>query len=160
MPYRLIARSADIGFVTPRDAAHAAEIVAQIRAGQASTGQASTGQAVHVFGDLVVFLDETKAAAVARRERLDERAGTEYRSDAHIFTGTAIGLADLLQEWQAAGLSGFRLRPAALPHDLTQITDRLVPELRRRCLFRARYEADTLRGLLGLARPANRYAAA
>ena len=160
VPYRLIARSADIGFVTPRDAAHAAEIVAQIRAGQASTGQASTGQAVHVFGDLVVFLDETKAAAVARRERLDERAGTEYRSDAHIFTGTAIGLADLLQEWQAAGLSGFRLRPAALPHDLTQITDRLVPELRRRCLFRARYEADTLRGLLGLARPANRYAAA
>jgi alkanesulfonate monooxygenase SsuD/methylene tetrahydromethanopterin reductase-like flavin-dependent oxidoreductase (luciferase family) len=110
VPYRLIARSADIGFVTPRDTVHAAEIVAQIRAGQASTGQASTGQAVHVFGDLVVFLDETKAAAVARRERLDERAGTEYRSDAHIFTGTAIGLADLLQEWQAAGLSGFRLR--------------------------------------------------
>ena len=115
---------------------------------------------MHVFGDLVVFLDETKAAAVARRQRLDERAGTEYHSDAHIFTGTAIGLADLLQEWQAAGLSGFRLRPAALPHDLTQLTDRLVPELRRRCLFRARYEADTLRGLLGLGRPANRYAAA
>ena len=159
----VIARSADIGFVTPRDAAHAAEIVAQIRAEQAPAGrpeQASTGQTVHVFGDLVVFLDETKAAAVARRERLDERAGTEYRSDARIFTGTAIGLADLLQEWQAAGLSGFRLRPAALPHDLTQITDRLVPELRRRCLFRARYEADTLRGLLGLGRPASRYAAA
>src|SRR5882672_8082132 len=44
VPYRLIARSADIGFVTPRDAAHAAEIVAQIRAEQVSTGQASTGQ--------------------------------------------------------------------------------------------------------------------
>ena len=163
MPYQLIARSADVGFVTPRDAGHAAEIVAEIRAEQASAGrpeQASTGQTVHVFGDLVVFLDETKAAAVARRQRLDERAGAEYHSDAHIFTGTAIGLADLLQEWQAAGLSGFRLRPAALPHDLTQLTDRLVPELRRRCLFRARYEADTLRGLLGLGRPANRYAAA
>ncbi len=190
VPYRLIARSADVGFVTPRDAAHAAEIVAQIRAGQASTGQASTGQAstgqastgqastgqastgqastgqaspgptVHVFGDLVVFLDETRDAAVARKHRLDERAGVEYRSDARIFTGTAIGLADLLQEWQAAGLTGFRLRPATLPHDLTQITDRLVPELRRRCLYRVRYEAETLRGLLGLARPANRYAAA
>ena len=66
---------------------------------------------MHVFGDLVVFLDETKAAAVARQQRLDERAGTEYHSDARIFTGTAIGLADLLQEWQAAGLSGFA--PAA-----------------------------------------------
>jgi alkanesulfonate monooxygenase SsuD/methylene tetrahydromethanopterin reductase-like flavin-dependent oxidoreductase (luciferase family) len=155
VPYRLIARSADVGFVTPRDAAHAAEIVAQIRA-----AQANTGQPVHVFGDLVIFLDETKAAAVARRQRLDERAGAEYHSDARIFTGTAIGLADVLEEWQAAGLSGFRLRPAALPHDLIQITDRLVPELRRRCLFRVRYEADTLRGRLGLGRPANRYAVA
>ena len=155
VPYRLIARSADVGFVTPRDAAHAAEIVAQIRA-----AQASPGQTVHVFGDLVVFLDETRDAAIARKQRLDERAGAEYRSDARIFTGTAIGLADLLQEWQAAGLTGFRLRPATLPHDLTQITDRLVPELRRRCLYRVRYEAETLRGLLGLGRPANRYAAA
>src|SRR5712671_4987434 len=45
VPYRLIARSADIGFVTPRDAAHAAEIVAQIRAEQAGTAQAGTAQA-------------------------------------------------------------------------------------------------------------------
>ena len=81
-------------------------------------------------------------------------------NDARIFAGTAIGLADVLEEWQAAGLSGFRLRPAALPHDLIQITDRLVPELRRRCLFRVRYEADTLRERLGLGRPANRYAVA
>jgi alkanesulfonate monooxygenase SsuD/methylene tetrahydromethanopterin reductase-like flavin-dependent oxidoreductase (luciferase family) len=163
VPYRLIARSADVGFVTPRDAAHAAGIVARIRAEQASAGRPEpdgTGQTVHVFGDLVVFLDESKAAAEARRQRLDELAGTEYHSDARIFAGTAVGLADLLQEWQEAGLSGYRLRPAALPHDLAQITERLVPELRRRCLFRARYEAGTLRGLLGLQRPANRYAAA
>jgi len=158
VPYRLIARSADVGFVTPRDAAHAAEILAEIRSEQASAGRQD--ETVHVFGDLVVFLDETRDAAAARRQRLDERAGTEYRSDARIFAGTAVGLADLLQEWHDAGLSGFRLRPAALPHDLTQITERLVPELRRRCLFRARYEAGTLRGLLGLDRPANRYAAA
>jgi alkanesulfonate monooxygenase SsuD/methylene tetrahydromethanopterin reductase-like flavin-dependent oxidoreductase (luciferase family) len=158
VPYGLIARSADVGFVTPRDATHAAAIVAEIRAAQAGAGRAA--QTVHIFGDLVVFLDESRDAAVARKQRLDELAGAEYRSDARIFTGTAVGLADLLQEWQAAGLSGFRLRPAALPHDLAQITDRLVPELRRRCLFRARYEAGTLRGLLGLARPANRYAAA
>ena len=158
VPYRLIARSADVGFVTPRDAAHAAELVGRIRAEQAAAGR--DGETVHVFGDLVVFLDESKAAAAARKQRLDELAGAEYRSDALVFTGTAVGLADLLQEWQEAGLSGFRLRPAALPHDLTQITERLVPELRRRCLFRARYEASTLRGLLGLGRPANRYATA
>jgi alkanesulfonate monooxygenase SsuD/methylene tetrahydromethanopterin reductase-like flavin-dependent oxidoreductase (luciferase family) len=158
VPYRLIARSADVGFVTPRDAAHAAELVARIRAEQASAGRGD--ETVHVFGDLVVFLDESKATAAARKQRLDELAGAEYRSDALVFTGTAVGLADLLQEWHDAGLSGFRLRPAALPHDLTQITERLVPELRRRCLFRARYEAGTLRGRLGLGRPANRYATA
>jgi hypothetical protein len=33
-----------------------------------------------------------------------------------------------------------------------------VPELQRRGLFRTAYEATTLRGLLGLPRPANRYA--
>jgi alkanesulfonate monooxygenase SsuD/methylene tetrahydromethanopterin reductase-like flavin-dependent oxidoreductase (luciferase family) len=157
VPYQLIARSADVGFVTPRDAAHAAEIVAEIRAEQASAGRA--GEVVHVFGDLVVFLDDAQSTAVARKQRLDERAGAEYRSDALVYTGTAAGLADLLADWQAAGLSGFRLRPAALPHDLTYVCEHLVPELQRRGLFRAGYEAGTLRGLLGLGRPANRYAA-
>jgi len=157
VPYRLIARSADVGFVTPRDAADAAAIVAEIRAGQAAAGRA--GQVVHVFGDLVVFLDSTQADAAARKQRLDERVGTEFTSDALVYVGTAAGLADLLQDWQAAGLSGFRLRPGTLPHDLTQLTERLVPELQRRGLFRSRYEAGTLRGLLGLERPANRYAA-
>ena len=156
--YRLIARSADVGFVTPRDAADAAGIVAEIRAEQASAGRAD--QTLHVFGDLVVFLDETQTAAVTRKQRLDELAGGKYRSDALIYAGTAAGLADLLQDGQAAGLSGYRLRPGALPHDLTQLTERLVPELQRRGLFRTGYEAGTLRGLLGLTRPANRYAAA
>jgi alkanesulfonate monooxygenase SsuD/methylene tetrahydromethanopterin reductase-like flavin-dependent oxidoreductase (luciferase family) len=158
VPYQLIARSADVGFVTPRDAAHAAAIVAEIRAGQDRAARA--GETVHVFGDVVVFLDDTETAAVARKRRLDDRAGTGYSSDAHLYVGTAEGLADLLQDWQAAGLSGFRLRPATVPHDLTQITGRLVPELQGRGLFRTSYEAGTLRGLLGLGRPASRYAAA
>jgi len=177
VPYRLIARSADVGFVTPRDRASAAAIVAEIRAEQALAGRAD--EALHVFGDLVVFLDDRAGAAQARRERLDEWArgtdssaadcgaadsGAAYSSDAHIFAGTATELADLLLDWREAGLAGFRLRPAALPRDLTQITDALVPELQRRGAFRTAYPATdgpgTLRGLLGLPRPANRYAAA
>jgi hypothetical protein len=58
------------------------------------------------------------------------------------------------------GYQDFGCGPAALPHDLIQITEGLVPELRRRGLFRTAYQAETLRGLLGLARPANRYAVA
>ncbi|MFC7642699.1 hypothetical protein ACFQX6_18455 [Streptosporangium lutulentum] len=45
-----------------------------------------------------------------------------------------------------------------LPTDLGAITRRLVPELQRRGAFRSGYEAATLRGHLGLPRPAGRYA--
>ncbi|MEU6049198.1 LLM class flavin-dependent oxidoreductase [Streptomyces xanthochromogenes] len=157
VPYRLVARAADIGYVTPHDSDQARAIVAEIRAEQALAGRAD--ETVHIFGDLVVFLDDDPAEAEARRERLDALAGEAYTSDARIFTGTPSQLADLLQEFQAAGLSGFRLRPAVVGHDLPAITRGLVPELQRRGVFRSAYEADTLRGLLGLARPANRYAA-
>ena len=156
--YQLIASSTDVGFVTPHDATQAADIAVEIGALQRAVGRSE--DSVHIFGDLVVFLDGEPKAAQTRRRRLDDLAGTEYRSDAEIFAGSPAGLADLLQEWHATGLSGFRLRPATLPHDLIQITEGLVPELRRRGLFRTGYEAATLRGLLGLPRPANRYAIA
>jgi hypothetical protein len=50
------------------------------------------------------------------------------------------------------------LRPATLPHDLTQIVDELVPELQRRGLFHEQYSTRTLRDALALPRPVNRYA--
>jgi alkanesulfonate monooxygenase SsuD/methylene tetrahydromethanopterin reductase-like flavin-dependent oxidoreductase (luciferase family) len=157
IPYRLAARSADVVYVTPFDREQAGAIVAEVRDEQEKAGRGA--ETLHVFGDVVVFLDETGQAAVDRKARLDDRFGEEYTSDASIFTGTPAGLADLLLDWHGAGLSGFRLRPGALPHDLTAITRGLVPELRSRGAFRTEYEASTLRGLLGLARPANRYAA-
>jgi alkanesulfonate monooxygenase SsuD/methylene tetrahydromethanopterin reductase-like flavin-dependent oxidoreductase (luciferase family) len=152
--FRLVGRSADLGFVTPHG--DAAALVATIRAEQEAAGRG--GETVHVFGDVVVFLDGSGAAAAERKERLDGLLGQEYRSDAPVFVGTPAELADLALEWRAAGLTGLRLRPGALPHDLSQITRGLVPELQRRGAFRAGYEAGTLRGLLGLPRPANRYA--
>ncbi|MFE0797372.1 LLM class flavin-dependent oxidoreductase [Streptomyces mutabilis] len=157
VPYRLVARQADVGYVTPHDIGQARAIVAEIRAEQEAAGRA--GQPLHVFADLVVFLDDDPGTAVARRERLDALAGESYTSDARVFTGTPAALADLLLEWRSAGLTGYRLRPAVLGHDLPAITRSLVPELQRRGAFRLAYETDTLRGLLGLVRPANRYAA-
>ncbi|MFI6347412.1 LLM class flavin-dependent oxidoreductase [Streptomyces sp. NPDC050560] len=156
-PYRLVGAAADVGFVTPADAAGARAIVAEIRAAQAAAGRAD--ETVHVFGDLLVLLDDTAARAAGRLARLDDRAGQQLTSDARLFAGTPADLAELLVEWRAAGLTGFRLRPAALPHDLERITRDLVPELRRRGVFRTAYPTGaTLRGLLGLPRPANRYA--
>ncbi|MGK2882840.1 MAG: LLM class flavin-dependent oxidoreductase [Mycobacterium sp.] len=153
--YRLIATSADVGFVTPHSTAEAAAAVSGIAA-----LRSGAAEPVRVFADLLVFLAHNADAAAECRRRLDDRYGAEYRSDAYVFVGTPAQLADLLQDWRAAGVDGFRLRPATLPHDLLQITTGLVPELQRRSAFREQYEATTLRGLLGLSRPANRYASA
>jgi alkanesulfonate monooxygenase SsuD/methylene tetrahydromethanopterin reductase-like flavin-dependent oxidoreductase (luciferase family) len=157
-----MARSADLGFVTPRDTADAAAILATIRDEQDAAGRAD--EPLHVLGDVVVFIDDTAAAAAERKERVDgwlgdNGSGNEFVSDAHVFVGTPAELADLAVEWRGAGLAGLRLRPGVLPHDLEQITRGLAPELARRGAFRTAYEADTLRGHFGLPRPANRYAA-
>ncbi|MER6939686.1 LLM class flavin-dependent oxidoreductase [Nocardioides sp. NPDC127514] len=155
-PFELVGNSADVGFVTPRTATDIASITAEIRAAQDAAGRG--GDTVHVFGDVVVLLDETEQAARERLARLDQTAGVTYSSDALVFAGTPEGLADLLATWHAAGLSGFRLRPAVLPDDLEQITRRLVPELQGRGLFHDAYDGATLRGALGLPRPISRYA--
>jgi alkanesulfonate monooxygenase SsuD/methylene tetrahydromethanopterin reductase-like flavin-dependent oxidoreductase (luciferase family) len=156
-PYRLIGESADVGFVTPRDAEHAREIVTEIRE-VSRPGDSGPASPVRIFADLVVFLGSTVEEAAERKARLDEHAGYVYTSDATVFTGTPAQLAGLLLEWERAGLSGFRLRPGVLPDDLEMITRELVPRLQRRDAFRTAYESGTLRGLLGLSRPASRYA--
>ncbi|MEK8170058.1 hypothetical protein NKH77_10755 [Streptomyces sp. M19] len=56
-----------------------------------------------MLADLNVFLADSEAEAVARRNRLDERAGREFDSDAATFTGTPAALADLLEEWSVDG---------------------------------------------------------
>ncbi|AFA74869.1 putative monooxygenase [Gordonia polyisoprenivorans VH2] len=160
--YDLIGRVADLGFITAPDATAAAATVAEIDAARVSAGRADP---VRVFDDLLVILGDTDAEATDRAARLDELAGAELHSDAPIFVGTVAGLADLIEELVPAAadpghaLAGVRLRPAVLPDDLLAITGHLVPELRRRGRFRTEYTADTLRGHLGLTRPANRYAA-
>ncbi|ALG09912.1 LLM class flavin-dependent oxidoreductase [Kibdelosporangium phytohabitans] len=154
VPYRLAARQADVVYVTPHDRTQVTRIIDEVRAHQRDAGR----EHLHIFADIEVFLGRTAQEAVDRKARLDDTAGAGHTSDALIFTGTPAELADLLLGWHAAGLSGFRLRPGAVPHDLTAITGGLVPRLRARGAFRREYEAGTLRGLLGFAKPANRYA--
>ncbi len=159
VPYRFAARGCDLVFITPFSAEHAARVKNEVRAAEVATGR--TAGPLAVYADLVVFLDDEPGAAAARKARLDALDGAEFAADCATFTGTARELADLLLGWRAAaGLDGYRLRPGALPRDLTAITRSLVPELRRRGAFRAGYAGRALRERLGLARPASRYAPA
>ncbi|WP_152048946.1 LLM class flavin-dependent oxidoreductase [Aureimonas psammosilenae] len=75
--------------------------------------------------------------------------------------GTPGQVADFMQEWFETGAAdGFILMCPTLPSSLEDFTRLVVPELRRRGLFRKDYEGETLRAHLGLSTPPNRYAAA
>ena len=65
-----------------------------------------------------------------------------------------------MEEWfRNDGCDGFNLMPPFLPGGLDDFVELVLPELRRRGLFRTEYEGRTLREHLGLARPPSRYAA-
>lgn len=71
--------------------------------------------------------------------------------------GSPADVADHIEELFAAGAAdGFTVSFPWLPTTLTAFTDLVVPELRRRGLFRTEYEGTTLHEHLGLARPASR----
>ena len=154
--FALAARGADLVFTTPLTTAEARDLVATVRGHEEA--ESRPGPPSRIFADVVVFLDEDAATARARKDRLDELNGRPYRSDAFVYAGTPAGLADLLLEWHSAGMTGFRLRPGALPHDLLAVTEGLVGVLQDRSAFRTRYEDATLRERLGLPRPTNMYA--
>ena len=96
--------------------------------------------------------------AAERKARLDGLDGAECAPTPRSSPAPRRSWRSCCSQWRRAGIEGFRLRPGALPYDLEAITRGLTAELRGRGVFRRSYEATTLRGLLGLPRPASRYA--
>jgi FMN-dependent oxidoreductase (nitrilotriacetate monooxygenase family) len=75
-----------------------------------------------------------------------------------VVKGTPQQIADHMEEWfRRDGCDGFNLMPPFLPGSLDDFIALVLPELRRRGLFRTEYEGRTLRDHLGLKRPASRY---
>ncbi|TWB31445.1 luciferase-like monooxygenase [Nitrospirillum viridazoti] len=73
------------------------------------------------------------------------------------FVGTPEAVADEIERWfTGRAADGFNIH-VTKPGAFAQFTDKVVPILQRRGLFRADYTARTLRGHLGLPIPANRY---
>jgi len=101
----------------------------------------------------------TKLIERARRENLTLRQVVESVSDfkQSPFVGSPQTVADTIETWFAAEtFDGINLA-FRTTEELDLFVDGVVPILRRRGLFRTEYEADTLRGHLGLPIPANRY---
>lgn len=72
------------------------------------------------------------------------------------FVGTGPQVADQMAEWfEAQACDGFVLAATHMPGAFEDVVRMVVPELQRRGLFRSAYEASTLRGHLGLERPAS-----
>jgi FMN-dependent oxidoreductase (nitrilotriacetate monooxygenase family) len=100
---------------------------------------------------------------MAREQKLTVRQLYEQFAGARgqrTVLGTSSMIADEMQEWfEAYGVDGFLVQPAYLPGGLHEFVEHVMPELVRRGLFRAEYDANTLRGNLGLKIPTNRYVA-
>lgn len=69
--------------------------------------------------------------------------------------GTPEQIADQMEHWfMNEGADGFNLMPPSLPGSIEDFIEHVVPVLQKRGLFRTEYETTTLRGHLGLQRPA------
>jgi alkanesulfonate monooxygenase SsuD/methylene tetrahydromethanopterin reductase-like flavin-dependent oxidoreductase (luciferase family) len=69
-----------------------------------------------------------------------------------LLIGTAADIVDEMEAWfRNDAADGFNICPPILPAGMDDMSDFVVPELRRRGLFRSRYEGSTLRANLGLA---------
>jgi alkanesulfonate monooxygenase SsuD/methylene tetrahydromethanopterin reductase-like flavin-dependent oxidoreductase (luciferase family) len=98
-----------------------------------------------------------------------EREGLTVRACANLvaksrshgtFVGTVEQLVDHMRFWrESGGCDGFNIMPAYFPDELDLFVDQVVPALQRQGLFRSEYESSTLRGHLGLAKPARPRAA-
>lgn len=73
------------------------------------------------------------------------------------FIGTPDVIADLIQQWfEERGADGFMIAQS-LPETLTDFVDKVVPILQKRGVYRTDYNANTLRGHLGLPFKESRY---
>ncbi|MDI4645259.1 LLM class flavin-dependent oxidoreductase [Cohnella hashimotonis] len=73
------------------------------------------------------------------------------------FIGTPEQIADQLEQWHKEEAADGFIIHSTLPSGLNDFVELVVPLLQERGIYRTEYEADTLRGNLGVPIPANRY---
>ncbi|MFC1433827.1 LLM class flavin-dependent oxidoreductase [Streptacidiphilus sp. N1-3] len=139
---------ADVVLVRRPDLAGIAERAAEARAAGAPL----------VFAELELVLD-TDVPAAERLAELDRSGSGPWPESGRLrHVGPPAALVELLTRL-AEVVDGVRLHPAVLAADLPVLTAEVLPALAAAGLHRAPRAGDTLRGTLGLPRPANRFAA-
>lgn len=128
--------------------------VAALNAHVARVRKGSRGE-VAVIAELDIVLDARGQSAAERVTELD--SFTPWHSSRARYTGDATGLVELLTDVLAVA-DGVRLHPAVLDVDLAELSRLVLPPLRRRGVLAPVVQDATFRDLLGLARPANRFA--
>jgi FMN-dependent oxidoreductase (nitrilotriacetate monooxygenase family) len=98
---------------------------------------------------------------LARSERLTVRDLLLSNGGGHRqVVGSPEQIADDIELWfRERAADGFNLNFDVFPSGLEAFVEHVVPELRRRGIFRSEYTGSTLRGHLGLERPPNRFEA-
>ncbi len=93
----------------------------------------------------------------ALRENLTVRELLARNEKFLTVVGDAQNVADLMEEWFTAGARTGSCSTSTSCSGLDNFVDLVVPELRRRGLFREAYEGTTLREHFGLPRPESQY---
>jgi FMN-dependent oxidoreductase (nitrilotriacetate monooxygenase family) len=111
-------------------------------------GELGSVQTSHGF--LNTTLSFARQSGLTVRELIDRNGGAH-----RMVIGTPEQIADDIERWFTVGAAdGFNLNFDVYPDGLRDFAHHVVPELRRRGIFRHEYEATTLRGHLGLPAPA------
>lgn len=144
-------RSADVLFLTSPSREQTDALLAEVRRLLQIRGRQRSS--VRVLANIIPWIGATTTQARDTFDRLNALSSSEPADtpQGRDVIGTASEVADALQEcFEAGHIDGFMILPPIAPAGLDAFVDCVVPELRRRGLFRARYEGTTLRDHLAL----------
>ena len=107
---------------------------------------------VKILADLIPYVGATMADARKFRDRLEASDKQQY--SALRLSGGPNVIVDHMQNWTETGVvDGFTILPPLVPEGVDMLVDLIVPEMRRRGLFRKSYRGSTLREHLRLRKP-------
>jgi alkanesulfonate monooxygenase SsuD/methylene tetrahydromethanopterin reductase-like flavin-dependent oxidoreductase (luciferase family) len=144
------ALSAELVFIDPASLDEARALVSDFTQRLLRHGRKRSE--VRILANVIPFIGATKSDAQQLHDRLDALSSDGERPGGLEVIGTPLDIADALQAWSGI-VDGFTVLPPVTPEGVDAFVDHVVPELRKRGLFRNSYKGSTLREHLGMHRP-------